>query len=69
MIRSIVHDNECIFHGGLTHIRRESMDAIFAEHPDMRPDNRWGMIVAEIAYSAVFFGIEVVSLQQRPEPR
>lgn len=35
MIRSIVHDNECIFHRGLAIIRKESVDAISAEYPGM----------------------------------
>ena len=79
MIRSIVHDNKCIFHGGLALVRRESVDAISAEHPgmlsyEMSPTKRnphhgniliraakvidERMIAAEIARSAVFYGID-----------
>lgn len=35
MIRSIMHDNECIFHGDLALIRREFVDNISKEHLGM----------------------------------
>lgn len=78
MIRSIIHDDECIFHGGLALIRKESVDAISQEYPGMlsykmKPTSRnphhgniliraaktidERMIAADIARSAVFYGI------------